>query len=193
MTTPTDDPIDSLADPAALRDRADVEVREERREVSREQYEGLAARYADLDGVVQVGVRRADGAVLLQTDERGEGWCPPGGNVEHGQDWVDAARVCMETTTGEAVAVDEPVLYGRTTFLPGDDGDAAGVTAETVLFRASLAEPDTAFAAEPTLPDGLDHPIYGDGEEIGLRYGWFDEVPEDAHPNHEAEIRLLLG
>src|SRR6056297_2325928 len=98
MTDATDPPtIDSLADPATLTDHDGVVVSEQRREFPREHYEGLAERYAQLDGVVQVVVRRADGAVLLQRHDEGEQWHPPGGNVAEGQDWTDAARETIES------------------------------------------------------------------------------------------------
>jgi hypothetical protein len=192
MIPPNHDATDeSLADPSALRDRPDVAEAIEERTVSAEKHEALRERYAQIDGVAQVGVRRADGAVLLARTDRSEEWAPPGGNVALGQDWVAAATTAAESLTGEAVVVDDPVLYGRTTFVP-DDGEGEGVSAETVVFAASLADPETGFAEDPTLPEDLDHPLYGDGESVGLELAWFESVPADVNPNHREEIELLL-
>lgn len=193
MTPPNHDPTtdESLADPTAVRDRPDVAESIEERTVPTEKHEALRERYEQIDGVVQVGVRRADGALLLERTDRSEEWAPPGGNVAPDQDWIEAATAAAESITGEAIVVDEPVLYGRITFVP-DEGDGEGVAAETVVFGASLADPETAFADEPTLPEDLDDPLYGDGESVGLELAWFESVPEDVNPNHREEVELLL-
>jgi len=186
--------IESLADPTDLRDDPDVLTTSREREFPREQYEALAERYDELDGVVQVGLLRSDGAALLQRHDESEQWHPPGGNVAQEQDWVVAARETIEALTGQQVAIDEAVLYGRQTFLPATDPEAAEpVLAETVVFGASLVEATDGFEEEPTLASELDHPLYGDGEEIGLELAWFESVPEAVDPNHREEIELLVG
>lgn len=204
MTPPTDgDPasIDSLSDPATLAEEPGVAVRDERRPIPAEKYAALEQRYAQIGGVVLIGVTRPDGAVLLHRTERSDGWCQLGGDVEPGEDWVASARDRTEELVGVAIEVDRPVLYGRARFLPedtaeddgGPDHEASGFDAETVIFAASLADPDVAFAADPTIPADLDHPVFGDDEEVGLEYAWFGTVPDDAHPNHVDEIELLLA
>lgn len=195
MTDSTDaaSAAETLADPTALRDRPDVAVREAEREFPRETYEALADRYAELDGVVQIGLRRSDGAVLLQRHDESPQWHPPGDNVAPGQDWMAAAEETMTSLTGQPVAVEEPVLYGRQQFRPEDDPDGAEpVLAETVVFAASLVDAAASFEAEPTIAPDMDHPLYGDGDAIGLALAWFDEVPDEVDPNHAEEVELLL-
>lgn len=189
MTDPTDEPgpIDALPDPSSLRDGPDVMEQTEERELPVDQYTALAERYEQIDGVVQFGIRR-DGAVLLERHAHNEQWHPPGGNVLDGEDWVAATERAAETLTGEHVAVEMPVVYGRTTFQP-DEGDGEDVVAETVVFGVALAEDAAEFQRDPT---PVEHPLYGDAEAIDLELAWFESVPEDVDPNHAAEVERLL-
>lgn len=189
MTDATDDagPIDSLSDPSALRNRPAVANQTERREVPEDQHAALAERYEQLDGVVQFGICR-DGAVLLERHEHSDQWHPPGSNVPTGEDWVAATERAAETLTGEPVDVEQPVVYGRTTFQPAA-GDGEPVVAETVVFGVTFTNDAEAFERDPM---AVEHPLYGDVEEIGLELAWFESVPEDVDPNHEDEVDRLL-
>lgn len=176
--------MESLSDPESLRDREDVAFDEQSRSIDRETFEALRERYDAIDGVVQVGVTSDDGAVLLWGPD---GWAPPGGDVEPGEDWAAAARRAIEELAGVSVDIDGPELVERIEFGVEDEADSR-FPAYNVLFGASL--PDDTGPADVEVVDDLDHPYFDDGTDLEL--AWFDEVPEDAHANHEDHVRLFL-
>lgn len=184
--TDADDQITSLADPETLVDRSDVEYRERERGLPAEKFDGLRERYERIAGVVQVGVTNDDGAVLLVGEES---CAPPGGNVEAGEDWVDAAEAAVTTITGVDVAVDRVAMFERTTFRREGDEDGS-FHADSVLFEASLVDAPAEYRENPTFADDLDHPMYGDGSEHSLT--WVDAVSDDVHENHRHHVDLFL-
>lgn len=178
----TDDWRTGHTDPDSLRKLEAVPVVEKERTFEQEKFEGLRRRYEQIDGVVLVGVTADDGAVLLKGDDT---WSPPGASVEPGEDWTDAARRGIEELTGVEIEIDSPELVEITDFCLEDD-ESVRFPAASVHFEASLATDATAFREDPTFAEDLHE--YFDGKELG----WFDEVPDDAHPNHEEHVRLYF-
>lgn len=179
----TDDWRTGHTDPESLRDREAVPVDEKERTFEEAKFEGLRRRYEQIDGVVLVGVTTDDGEVLLQGDDT---WSPPGASVEAGEDWADAARRGIEQLTGVDIQIDRPVLVEITDFcLDGDE--STRFPAPSIHFEASLSSDATAFREDPTFAGDVDGEYYAERE-----LAWFDELPDDAHPNHEEHIELYL-
>jgi len=176
--------IDSLSDPEALRSRDDVPFESVERVLEREQFEALQERYDSIDGAVQVALTTANGRLLLQGFDGDSHWAPPGGEVDPGQDWVEAARDSIERLTGVDVEIGDAVLVEHLTFRPEND-EETGFTAYGVSFTASLIDEDSEFARNPTF--AIDVP-----EEYDWTLGWFDGVPEEANPNHVDHIEMFL-
>lgn len=186
QSTQDESTIDSLADPTALRDRADVVYEEVTRDLEREKFEGLRERYDAIDGIAQVGVTTSDGRLLLQAWDGDSAWAPPGGDVEPGQDWVVAARRSIEHLIGVDVVIDDAELLEHLTFrLAGEAGTS--FSSYGVSFSASLVDEESTFATDPTLSDDLDIP-----DDYDVALGWFDGVPEGVNENHVQDIEILL-
>lgn len=183
---PIADDLESFEDAERLRERDDVVAAERDRTVPVEQFEALRERYAALDGIVQVGIRRDDGAVLLAGDDA---YAPLGGDVLPGDDWAAAAADAMTNATGQAVRVEDVVAFERTAFHPEGDDDAA-VRADSAFFTASLVDPDRSFLDEPAFRDGLEHPLYGADTDVTL--AWFDAITDDVNENHAHHVEWLL-
>jgi ADP-ribose pyrophosphatase YjhB (NUDIX family) len=181
---PQDSTIDSLSDPEALRGREDVPFDSVERVLDSEPFESLRDRYEKIDGVVQIGLTTADGRLLLQGFDGASNWAPPGGEVDPGQDWVEAARTSMERLTGVAIEIDDAAFVEHLTFRLTDD-EERGFTSYGVSFTASLVDDDSEFDRNPTL--AIDPP-----EEYDWTLAWFDSVPEDANPNHVEHIEQFL-
>lgn len=180
------DDLDAFADPEAVREREGVVSEERDRTVPIEQFEALRERYAQLDGIVQFGIRRDDGRVLLAGDDA---YAPVGGDVTPGDDWATAAADAMANVTGRSVRVEDVVAFERTTFHP--EGDREGsVHADCAFFVASLVDPDPAFLDDPSFRDGLEHPLYGADTDTTL--AWFDAVTDDVNENHAHHVEWLL-
>ena len=177
------EPTESRLDFETVRARGDVPVRTTERTFERDSFEALRERYDAIAGVVQVGVV-ADGAVLLAGDDV---WSPLGGEVLPGEDWAAAVREVLEPVLGRELVVERPVgaVEGRFVLELNPDGS---FTAPTAFFAATLAEADESFRENPRFPADLDHPMYGDGFDLG----WFESVPEDVHSNHVEDVELLL-
>lgn len=186
--TSTELPIEPITDLERVRNRSDVEYVQTRRAFPPDSFENLRARYNSIAGVHQVGVTTADGAVLLIG---GETWSPLGGEVLPGEDWGAIARVEIETVTGVGIDIHdvERVVDGE---FYSEANEEDRFIAPCVFFSASLRDPESeeAFLENPTFATDLDHPLYGDGS--GFRLGWFEAVPDDAHPNHVDDIQLFL-
>jgi ADP-ribose pyrophosphatase YjhB (NUDIX family) len=181
---PTADRL-SLTDPDRLRDRESIEVIEGERTFEEEQFYGLRRRYGAIEGVVQVGITDDDGRVLLL----GSGaYAPPGGDVERGEDWVDAAERSMEELLGVGVRVESVERAEFTDFcLEGDEDER--FRADSVFFEASVVDaPD--FLADPTLPEDMEHKYFADPD--GMDLAWFDEVTDAVHENHRDHVALFL-
>ncbi|WP_227355598.1 hypothetical protein [Haladaptatus salinisoli] len=87
--------------------------------------------------------------------------------------------------TGVEIEIEEPVLFERVRFSAEGDVES-DFSAPGVHFRASFAEGERAFREEPTVADD-------DAEQFEeVEFAWFEEMPEDAHPNHEEHVRLFF-
>lgn len=190
-TTAADDapPRKTLSDPDVLRTRDDVEYLERERAFDAETFEWLRERYDAIAGVVQVGVTTDAGSVLLVKYGRNGQWAPPGGDVRPGDDWAAAARRGIEELTGVAVTVDVVERLERTEFRREGDPDGS-FAADSCFVRASLAGDEPGFRASPEIPADFDHDYLGDGDDLSI--AWFDGVPADVNPNHEAHVRIFL-
>lgn len=180
------DDFDVFDDPDALREREDVVSEERDRTVPPEQFEALRERDAALDGIVQFGIRRDDGRVLLAGDDA---YAPLGGDVTPGDDWTTAAADAMTNLTGQAVRVEDVVAFERTHFRPEGD-DEGTVRADCAFFVASFVDPDPAFLDDPSFRDGLEHPLYGADTDTTL--AWFDGVTDAVNENHAQHVAWLL-
>lgn len=176
-----------MNNPQSFFDQEGIITREETRFFEQETFEALRERYDVIDGVVQVGVTTNKGQVLLMGPDE---WSPPGGDVESGEDWDAAARRAIMDLTGETIEIDTPELIERTIFR-SEDEDESRFEAYVVTFRASLTDNETNFIDDPQIADDLDNKYIEDGDAVEL--GWFGEVPEDVHPNHEGHIQLFIA
>lgn len=179
--------IESLADPETLRERADVPDTEVRRTLGEQAFEGLQRHYNSIDGVVQVGIMTDDGELLLQGSVESGDWAPPGGSVQPGEDWVDAARRTMETQTGLEITIDTVELYEHLIF-EHEEESGRRFTAPGVSFTASVADPPPGFLDDPGI---VDHPQLPD--DHNKTFAWFDTVPDDARETHVEHIEMFLA
>lgn len=170
-----------------LVDREDVEYVEPERSFEDEKFEGLRERYADIEGVFQLGVVE-DGEVLLW---RYDDWAPLGSEVQSGDGWVETAEWWFEDVTGVPIEVTAIERLERSTFRrAGDEGDS--FLADSVFLRGSLAgdeETVDAFRANPTLAEHV-RAEHDPGDLPELR--WFEEVTGGVHPNHVDHVELFL-
>lgn len=174
--------------PATLETEPGVRVESRPRELPVETFEGVRKRYDAIDGVVMVGVTGSDGAVLLQGEET---VVPPGGDVEPGEDWLDAAARNVEELTGQPVAVDGAKLVEYTTWT--EAGGEESFRTASVHVEATLdqdADGAETFRADPTPPAVVEHKYYQDDE--APTFGWYDTVPESVHENHVEHVELYL-
>lgn len=176
--------VQSLSNPESLLDADAVPVESVTRDLDPEQFEARRERYAAIDGVVQIGLVDGDGRILLQGWDGASAWAPPGGTVDPGRDWVEAAREDIERLTGVAVSVDRAVLVEDLTFRRTASDES--FSAYGVSFLASLDGDAEAFRAEPTVADGS---RFAD-EDVALE--WFAAVPDDANDSHVDHVETFL-
>ncbi|MCD2200509.1 NUDIX domain-containing protein [Halobacterium sp. KA-4] len=165
----TADAPDSLTDPATLRDREAVAVREETQVVD-------AAEFADtteLESHVVVGVA-SEAGVLLQNDGH-HGWTLPAFPVEAGDDWLAVARREFERLTGVSVTIDAVERLRAHEYRVPDTGDS------TTVYNVVVRTTPTA-----RIPEGPQSRV--DGTEIQ----WFVDVPEHAPGPVAADVELFV-
>lgn len=181
--------VDPFADPGTLRDRDDVAVEADERDLPPEKFDALRERYEQLAGVTQFGITDGDGAVLLAGEES---YAPLGGNVRPDEDWVAATERAASALFDDVdVRVDRAAQFERTTFRHADDPDQS-FPADSVLFEGSVVADDPtdvdAFLAAPSFAADLEHPMYGDDADLA----WFDAVTDDVHENHVQHVESFL-
>ena len=148
-------------EPETLRERDDVDVRTETRTVTRAEFE--TAR--DLESRVTLGIANDAGEALL-IDDGPRGWTLPAVPVGPDEDWESAAQRTLESLTGRAGELAEPVRVREVAFR--QDGTDRQHTTYDVLVRA------TPLRGRPT----ADEPTIGDEGVRDLL--WLDRVPEGA-------------
>jgi len=164
------DSLDSLTDPATLRDHADVDFRERREAVDAADFEDVT----DLDSHVAVGVAD-DRGVLLQNDGH-HGWTLPAFAVDAGEDWLAVARREFESLTGAAVEIAAVERVRRLEYrVPVADDQA---TIWNVVVRAT---------AEDSLSDDPESRV----DDTDVR--WFDGVPEDVEGPVAADVECVVN
>ena len=174
------DPLKSLTDPAALRDRTNVTALE-----STYTHEDPDHCEASAAGRAVVGVTNSDGEALLLVPDESDHVILPNTVVESDDDWATVARRTVAKETDTDIRLDG-IEYVRTVDHVVETGDGTGNgtrhqnTTQHVLFHASPV--DATDETEPT------------AAEDGWHAGWYDELPVD--PDEEgdviADIRTVL-
>lgn len=175
--------LDSLSDPATLRDHDDVRV-----SADTQVHEHADHCSTDIAGRVAVGVTDADGRTLLLCNDDHGVVLLPHGDVEADEDWLAAARREIEAQTGVEIALEEIELLRDIDHRVEGAGQLDCQTYGIVL-RASptggeiqdcKASADAGsdswyadwFDAVPgDLPDGVSIPEGGPGEDLELILG----------------------
>lgn len=149
-------------EPDALRDRESVDVRTETRTVTRAEFE--TAR--DLESRVTVGITNDAGEILL-VDDGPRGWTLPAMPVGPDEDWGSAARRVLESLTGRAGDLAEPIRVREVAFRREDDAERRHTTYDVLVRTTPLR--GRPIADEPTVA----------GEDV-RDLVWLDRVPEGA-------------
>lgn len=175
--TPTTDSetIDELPDPEALRDRDDVDYREDT-VVHDEAHLELNE---SIDGRAIVGLTDAEGRLLLRRAGCDDDLVLPHPPVEPGEDFAAVARRGIDELAGIDVVVDGVERVRRVEFrLEGDE--QRRTTVHHVVLRASPRADATGAEAALDVTGTPD-------------VDWFDEAPESV-PEGEpgADLRLFL-
>ena len=157
--------MDELRDPSTLRGEPGVEYTEARTTDSADAFEY----YADIEGLVAVGVTNDAGAVLLMDSPHG--WRLPYGDVPGGTDWLARVADIAATITGVDAAAAEVLRVSAVTHELRSDTERTATSYDAVVGTEPVdGEP---VAADPTF-----------GEWSNLELAWFDEVPDDAYHAH---------
>lgn len=113
-------------------------------------------------------VRDPVGRIALVRNDWSDGWLPPGGGVEPGEDPVAAAEREVREETGLDPAVGDPLVVLDQTYVAESDGRER-FTAEYVLYAARADGPIPDASRLGATP----------GEIRAAR--WFDAPPENLH------------
>lgn len=169
--------MDSLRAPGSLRNRADVEFREEQSTADSDSIEY----FASIDGLLAIGVTNDAGAVLLMDSPHG--WRLPYGPVGVDEDWIEAGHRIGQDLTGIDVEIAGVERVGEITYCEEDD-DGREVTSYDVVVGTEPLE------GEPLAVD----PGFGPWDDLEL--GWFASIPHDAYWDHGDavdDIRSIIG
>ncbi|MDX1637095.1 MAG: NUDIX domain-containing protein [Balneolaceae bacterium] len=159
----------TIEHPARLVQKGSVPFSDTTRVFSNPKFEGLRKRYSTIDGIVMIGVTDRQGNVLLKGPDN---WTPPGGAVQSGEGWAEAARRIIHSQLGEPVCLDHPVLVEQLHFQKKSSSKP--------LFSTYILHLEASFCNG--VPD-----LSADSS-----FAWFDSVPADAHPNHVGHIERYL-
>ena len=157
--------MDVLHDPSRLREESSVEYVETRTTDGADAFEY----FADVAGLVAVGVTNESNAVLLMDSPHG--WRLPYGHVDAGADWAARAAGIAETLTGVETGAAEVLRVAAITHELRTDAERTVTSYDAVVGTEPVdGEP---IAADPT---------FGEWEDLEL--GWFHDVPDDAYHDH---------
>lgn len=160
-----DDPLATLADPAALRDRPDVQFEDHTRVREDRDHCGTASA-----GQAVVGVRNDDGELLLLVNREAGIALLPHGSVVEGGDWAATARDDAEGQTGVEIELDGTEVARRVEHrLEGED-DPHAVT-HHVVFRGSATGGEIRDCKQSA-----------DAGSDPWTAGWYDGLPEGVEP-----------
>jgi ADP-ribose pyrophosphatase YjhB (NUDIX family) len=123
--------MDELTDPETLREREDVEFID----APPEEHQNHFEMYEPVEGTVIEGVADENDRLLLLEHEQAETPALSHTKVEHGNDWVTAARRIVEEGTGVEATIDEPLRVRHHTYRSETGDETAGYD---VVFAASL-------------------------------------------------------
>jgi len=174
------DPVESLTDPATLRERDDVIALE-----SSYTHEDPDHCEASAAGRVIVGATNDDDEALLLVPDESDRVILPNAVVESDDDWATAARRAVAEETDTDVRLDG-IEYVRTVEHVVETGDGTGDgtrhqnTTQHVLFHASPV--DATDETEST------------AAEDGWHAGWYDDLPVDPEEEGDAiaDVRTVL-
>lgn len=156
-----DDTIETLGDHETLREREDVPV--VKHTVEHEEIDHCST---DIAGRIAVGVTDGDDRLLLLcNDELGIALLPHG-TVAHGEDWADAARRETEGLTGVEIALDDVELVREIDHVLEEDAEPHASNVGIV------------FAGSPTGGEIQDCKRSTDAGSDDWRAGWFDGLPD---------------
>jgi ADP-ribose pyrophosphatase YjhB (NUDIX family) len=210
----------NVRDPEALRDEPGVDFREQEQVVDAEEFEQAAESAESQSGMVVVAVTDDRDRLLLVDSEWVDGWTLPNGPVGADEDWAVAADRWSEDELSFPVQIEQPELVIRTETRA--EGGEESVVGYTVAFAASLIPamggpggmgpggppPGVGPDGEETpdgeaAPEGEGPPAGGPGGPPGgpgvgpiasnPNLDWFDEVPDDVAPGHDALVRYFLN
>lgn len=154
-------------------DWADVTSVEETVELDDEEFLATRERARSIDGGVAVVIRNDEGEILLVENDWSDGYLPPGGGVEPGEDPEAAAvREAIEET-GVRVALDRPIRVERRQYVR-ENADADRDEDDVKSFRGGY---EVTYLAHPIGDETLANDPGVDDETIEA-VAWFDEVPE---------------
>lgn len=156
-----------------LLDREDVTSVEETVELDDEEFVATRERDRSIDGGVAIVIRNHDGELLLVQNDWSDGYVPPGGGVEPGEDPEAAAVREAREETGVRVDLERPVRVERRRYVrESGDVELDGVEADS--FRGGY---DVTYLAHPVGDESVaDDP--GVEDETIADVAWFDAVPE---------------
>jgi len=155
-----------------LLDREDVTYVEGTVELDDDEFVATRERDRSIDGGVAVVIRNDDGELLLVENDWSDGYVPPGGGVEPGEDPEAAAVREAEEETGVRVELERPVRVERRRYVREGGGDLDEDEAHS--FRGGY---DVTYLAHPVGDESIaDDP--GVEDETIADVAWFDAVPE---------------
>jgi 8-oxo-dGTP diphosphatase len=152
---------------------ADVTSIEETVELEDEEFVATRERARSIDGGVAVVIHNDEGELLLVENDWSDGYLPPGGGVEPGEDPEAAAVREAHEETGVLVELERPVRVERRQYVR-EDADRDRDEDDVNSFRGGY---DVTYLAHPIGEKTLaDDP--GRDDETIEDVAWFEDVPE---------------
>jgi hypothetical protein len=163
--------MDELTDPETLREEVEfIDTPPEEHQHHFELYDSIA-------GTAVAGVTDENGRLLLMEHEQHETPILSFTRVEHGDDWITAARKIIETGTGVEATINEPLRVRHHTYR-SETGE------ETTAY-------DVVFAATP-VGDGEINPDAGHDWTSAWRDTATLDLPDNEDDDVVNDIRLFV-